>query len=122
MASFVDLFAGGGGASHGITKALGKEPCLAINHNPVALDMHEANHPGTQHLIEDITQVAPTSVLKGRDIAGLWLSPSCTDHTNAGGKKPLRDSVRGLPTGVVTIHSYWSSTTRWKSTPATRCT
>lgn len=97
MAAFVDLFAGGGGASHGITKALGKEPCLAINHNPIALDMHEANHPATQHLIEDITQVAPTSVLKGRDIAGLWLSPSCTDHTNAGGKKPLRDSVRGLP-------------------------
>jgi len=41
----VDLFAGGGGASTGIERGLGKPVHIAINHNPKALSMHQANHP-----------------------------------------------------------------------------
>ena len=46
----IDLFAGGGGASTGIEAALGCPVDIAINHSPVALAVHEANHPGTRHL------------------------------------------------------------------------
>jgi site-specific DNA-cytosine methylase len=46
----VDLFAGGGGASAGIEAALGRCVDIGINHDPVALAVHKANHPGTRHL------------------------------------------------------------------------
>lgn len=32
----VDNFAGGGGASHGIERALGRSPDIAVNHDPEA--------------------------------------------------------------------------------------
>jgi site-specific DNA-cytosine methylase len=41
----IDNFAGRGGASTGIEKALGVSVSYAINHDPEALCMHEANHP-----------------------------------------------------------------------------
>ena len=41
----VDSFAGGGGASTGIELALGRIVNAAINHDPAAIRMHEANHP-----------------------------------------------------------------------------
>lgn len=40
----VDLFAGGGGASEGIRMALGRDPDLAIDHDPEAVAMHRENH------------------------------------------------------------------------------
>jgi site-specific DNA-cytosine methylase len=43
----IDNFAGSGGASTGIEMALGHSPNFAINHDPEALAMHEANHPET---------------------------------------------------------------------------
>lgn len=42
MGLIVDLFAGGGGASLGIEWATGRSPDIAINHDPLALAMHEA--------------------------------------------------------------------------------
>lgn len=45
----VDSFAGGGGASTGIELALGRIVNAAINHDPAAIRMHEANHPYTEH-------------------------------------------------------------------------
>jgi DNA (cytosine-5)-methyltransferase 1 len=50
----IDNFAGGGGASTGIEIALGRSPNFAINHDPEALCMHEANHPETAHLCESV--------------------------------------------------------------------
>ena len=41
----VDLFAGGSGASEGLAQSLGRDPDIAINHDPEALAMHKANHP-----------------------------------------------------------------------------
>ena len=43
----IDLFAGGGGASEGIKMALGRDPDVAVNHDPKAIAMHMANHLGT---------------------------------------------------------------------------
>lgn len=45
----VDNFAGGGGASTGIERALGRSVDIAINHDPDAVRMHETNHPHTKH-------------------------------------------------------------------------
>ncbi len=44
----VDSFAGGGGASTGLEAALGRPVDMAINHDPVAIAMHRANHPETR--------------------------------------------------------------------------
>ena len=39
----VDNFAGGGGASTGIEQALGRHVDVAINHDPEAVSLHQAN-------------------------------------------------------------------------------
>lgn len=54
----VDLFAGGGGASSGIAEAY-REPDVAVNHNPIALAVHRANHQQTEHYVADVFEVDP---------------------------------------------------------------
>lgn len=46
----VDLFAGGGGASCGIEQGIGRPVDIAVNHDEMAVAVHEANHPETEHL------------------------------------------------------------------------
>jgi DNA (cytosine-5)-methyltransferase 1 len=92
----VDSFAGGGGASTGIEMALGRSPDVAINHDAEALAMHAANHPATLHLTENVWQVDPLAVTKGRPVDLLWMSPDCRHHSKAKGGKPVSRSVRGL--------------------------
>lgn len=87
----VDCFAGGGGTSLGIRWATGRDPDIAINHDPEAIAMHKANHRNTQHLCGDIFDVDPRGACKGRHVALLWLSPDCTFHSVARGGKPFRD-------------------------------
>lgn len=58
----VDLFAGGGGASTGLLRATGRHPDIAVNHNPSAIAMHEANHPQTKHLCASVWEVDPREV------------------------------------------------------------
>jgi site-specific DNA-cytosine methylase len=53
----IDLFAGGGGASTGIEKALGFPVDIAVNHDPEAIEMHRTNHSNTLHLVEDVFAV-----------------------------------------------------------------
>jgi DNA (cytosine-5)-methyltransferase 1 len=55
--AIIDGFAGGGGTSTGIEMALGRSPDVAINHDPVALAMHETNHPETRHIVSNIRHV-----------------------------------------------------------------
>jgi DNA (cytosine-5)-methyltransferase 1 len=92
----VDLFAGGGGASTGIELALGRPPDLAINHDPAAVQMHEANHPGTYHRCESIYDVDPRAATGGQPVALLWASPSCTHFSRARGGTPVSRQERGL--------------------------
>jgi DNA (cytosine-5)-methyltransferase 1 len=96
-----DLFAGGGGASTGIERAIGRSPDVAINHDKDALAMHEANHPETTHLRGDVYHYDPDTVAAGRRFAFAWFSPDCTYHSKAKGGVPFRDKrkarrVRGL--------------------------
>jgi site-specific DNA-cytosine methylase len=84
----IDLFAGGGGASEGIKRALGVSPVLAINHCPAAIAMHCANHPESLHMCEDVFKILPHKPVKRKGIDLLWASPDCTDHSRAKGGKP----------------------------------
>lgn len=112
----VDSFAGGGGTSLGIARALGREPDVAINHDPDALAMHAANHPDTLHLPEDVWKVPPRAILRLRKRKGqwqlppegwqewparhrvglLWASPDCKHFSRAKGSKPVNKSIRSL--------------------------
>ncbi|WP_210259823.1 DNA cytosine methyltransferase [Martelella sp. HB161492] len=92
----IDSFAGGGGASTGIEMALGRSPDIAINHNPVALAMHEANHPDTLHLSENIYKVDPLDYVAGQHIGLAWFSPDCKHFSKAKGGKPVERNIRDL--------------------------
>ena len=119
----VDNFAGGGGASNGIEAALGRAVDLAINHDEQAIRMHEANHPGTMHVRNNIWQIDPEDVV--RDVAArlretdparqvdinpatrlpradlAWFSPDCKHFSKAKGGKPREKSIRDLAWVVV---------------------
>jgi len=102
----VDSFAGGGGASTGIEIALGRSPDIAINHDAVALAMHEVNHPATLHLTADIWSVDPLTATGGRPVGLLWASPDCKHFSKAKGGKPVEKKIRGLAWVVV----HWANT------------
>ena len=63
----VDLFAGGGGASTGIARVY-REPDVAVNHNQIALAVHRANHPGTEHYVADVFEVDPVLATGGQPV------------------------------------------------------
>lgn len=91
-----DSFAGGGGASTGIRMALGRCPDVAVNHDGEALAMHEANHPNTLHIREDVWAVDPMAALGHRQVGLLWASPDCKHFSKAKGGKPVSKKIRGL--------------------------
>jgi DNA (cytosine-5)-methyltransferase 1 len=102
-AMVVDNFAGGGGASSGVVRALrslgwNKEPDIAINHDPEAIAMHKANHPETKHYIEDVWNVDPHEACGDRPVGLAWFSPTCTHFSKAKGTALDESSVkiRGL--------------------------
>lgn len=101
MPLIIDSFAGGGGASTGIERALGRSPDVAINHNAAALALHEANHPDTLHLSNDIWEVDPVAVVKGRHVGLLWASPDCKHFSKAKGGKPRDRNIRDLAWVIV---------------------
>ena len=103
----VDLFAGGGGASTGIARAY-REPDVAVNHNPIALAVHRANHPQTAHYVADVFEVDPVHATGGQPVGILWASPDCRHHSKAKGGAPRDRKVRGLAWVVVR----WAHATR----------
>ena len=92
----VDNFAGGGGASTGIEIAMGRSVDVAINHDPAAIAMHRANHPGTKHYTEDVWKVDPAEACEGHPVALAWFSPDCKHFSKAKGGKPVSKKIRGL--------------------------
>lgn len=92
----VDSFAGGGGASTGIFMALGRHPDVAVNHDGEALAMHEANHPETEHIREDVWAIDPEKAMGYRQVGLLWASPDCKHFSKAKGGKPVSKKIRGL--------------------------
>lgn len=92
----VDSFAGGGGASTGIELALGRIVNAAINHDPAAIRMHEANHPYTEHYQTSVWDVDPETVCRGRPVALAWFSPDCKHFSKAKGAALVDRKIRGL--------------------------
>jgi DNA (cytosine-5)-methyltransferase 1 len=97
----VDNFAGGGGASLGIERAIGRPVDFAINHDPMAIAIHQANHPNTYHYCEDVWKVDPREVGKGRRVGLAWFSPDCTHFSRAKGGKPVKRNIRALAWVVI---------------------
>ncbi|WP_162393956.1 DNA cytosine methyltransferase [Deinococcus kurensis] len=101
-------FAGAGGASIGIGRALRRPVNIAINHNPVALNVHRLNEPHTIHYIEDVWHVDPREAVAGRPVALAQFSPDCTHFSRSRGGKPKSKKIRGLAWVAVR----WAATVR----------
>lgn len=97
----VDNFAGGGGASTGIEAALGRSIDVAINHDPEAVAVHRANHPGTHHYCQSVWRADPQEVTKGRPVGLAWFSPDCKHFSKAKGGTPVEKNIRDLAWVVV---------------------
>lgn len=95
-AMVVDNFAGGGGASTGISQAIGRSPEIAVNHNVEALMMHEQNHPETHHYNESVWDIDIRKATGGEPVLFGWFSPDCTHFSVAKGGKPVKKEIRGL--------------------------
>ena len=92
----IDNFAGAGGASSGMERALGRPVDHAINHSEVAVGQHRKNHPYTHHSIEDVWQVHPLDITRGQKVALAWFSPTCSHFSVAKGAGLLDRKIRGL--------------------------
>lgn len=86
---WLDGFAGGGGASTGLMQA-GYRIRVAINHWPVSVATHQANHPDTLHECLDMSQSDPRRFPR---TPAAWFSPSCTHHTSAQGVRRERGQL-----------------------------
>lgn len=105
----IELFAGAGGFGAGAAMA-GMNFDIAINHNPSALAVHKANFPHATQMINDVFEYHPLTVLMSQGasldlidavrnyrsvplsrylIRHLHLSPDCTFHSKAKGKKKV---------------------------------
>lgn len=91
----VVLFAGMGGGCDGLEQA-GFHVHLAINHDPVAVAVHERRHPHTRHLRCDVFEADPREVTQGRGVRILHASPDCTHFSVAKGSKPVSKRRRSL--------------------------
>lgn len=91
----VVLFAGMGGGCDGLEDA-GFHVHLAINHDPIAVAVHQKRHPHTKHLRCDVFEVCPREATKGRGVRVLHASPDCTHFSVAKGGKPVSKRRRSL--------------------------
>jgi DNA (cytosine-5)-methyltransferase 1 len=96
----IDLFAGAGGWTTGAEQA-GVRVAAAVNHWPLAVRTHAANHPRTRHLCQDV------GLLDARDLPTHDLcvaSPSCQGYADARGTdRPHHDAARATPWHVVDV-------------------
>jgi len=101
----IDLFAGAGGFSTGARLA-GCNVVWAANHWPLAVKWHAANHPGADHVCQDLHQADWASV-PAHDI--MLASPCCQGHSKARGKasgNPQHDASRSTAWAVVSAAEY----------------
>jgi len=101
----IDLFAGAGGFSTGALMA-GCNVVWAANHWQAAVDVHSLNHPGAQHVCQDLHQAQWASV-PAHDL--LLASPCCQGHSKARGKSngnPQHDASRSTAWAVVSAAEF----------------
>lgn len=101
----IDLFAGAGGFSTGAALA-GVRVIWAANHWRAAVDVHASNHPGAQHICQDLHQ-ARWDEVPAHDL--LLASPCCQGHSKARGKasgNPQHDASRSTAWAVVSAAEF----------------
>jgi len=90
---YIDLFCGAGGVSSGVVRGGGKV-IYCINHDPIAISSHRANHQGVFHATEDIRTFNLTPLIRVVDfirkknpsaLICLWASLECTHFSKAKG-------------------------------------
>ena len=108
---FIDLFCGAGGVTTGAVRArMGKyqpvKVVACVNHDPLAIESHEYNHPDTLHFSEDIRTLDTGLLVKiinfyrskyPNAILCLWASMECTNYSKAKGGMPRDPDSRSLP-------------------------
>lgn len=94
-------FAGGGGSSDGIKRAIGRDPDIAVNHDPEAIAMHTANHPNSEHHCQNVWLADPREICRGRPVGAAWFSPDCKHFSKAKGGKPVDRNIRALAWVVI---------------------
>lgn len=96
MITVTDIFAGAGGSSTGAASVPGVEVARAANHWPLAVAVHQENHPDTEHACVDLHLEDPRNFPR-TDV--LWASPECTKWSIANSKaKELSREMGGDPT------------------------
>lgn len=107
---YVDLFCGAGGTSTGVESALieGKKCArvvACVNHDPLAIASHAANHPETMHFTEDIRTLNLEPIIRHLEecrekypnaLVVLWASLECTNFSKAKGGQPRHGESRTL--------------------------
>lgn len=90
-----DIFAGAGGSSTGMIAVPGVRIRIAANHSKLAVRVHNANHPDTDHACVDLHMEDPRNFPR---TAILWASPECTKWSIANNKaKALSAQMGGDP-------------------------
>ncbi|MGK4567819.1 DNA cytosine methyltransferase [Flavobacterium sp. 3HN19-14] len=93
---WIDLFCGAGGTSTGIHHAKANAKVIAcVNHDAVAIESHQRNHPECMHFVEDIRDFEVVMKLKVMVdelrkkhpgcIINIWASLECTNYSKAKG-------------------------------------
>lgn len=107
---FIDLFCGAGGTSTGVHKARYNgfpfaEVLACVNHDPMAIASHKANHPCTLHYTEDIrtlnlhhitNMVKYKRMIEPDCLIILWASLECTQFSRAKGGQARNADSRTL--------------------------
>lgn len=78
--TITDMFAGAGGEAAGIAELPDVQIVTAANHNQLAMDVHQLNHPDTDHAVVDLHLEDPRFFPR-TDVA--WFSPECTKWSQA---------------------------------------
>lgn len=83
MITVTDIFAGAGGSTSGALMIPNIAVELVANHWKLAVDVHQINHPDTEHACVDLHLEDPRNFPR-TDV--LWASPECTKWSQARGK------------------------------------
>lgn len=105
----IDLFCGAGGTTTGAEFSGVCKVIAAVNHDPLAIASHKANHKKVLHMTEDIliadTEPIQTAIAYWKTIYPnarviLWASLECTNFSNAKGGLPRDADSRSLAQGM----------------------
>lgn len=106
----IDLFCGAGGTTTGFEKSEVAKVIACVNHDPIAIKSHQANHPEMEHFAEDILTIDMNLLIncvkRAKDKYPnakliIWASLECTHFSNARGGKERNEDSRTLAWGLL---------------------